>query len=115
MTETELMQLEQNPNKIDWDNIVDKEIKVNGEDLKLSINEDVIGKISNLIFNRVDITSKSTNRRYKKERVQIGEGDVYVQLVDLMTIWKVYNTHIKKNINFVLKNLYEPWDKLPSK
>ena len=115
LTEQELSELQKNPNKIDWDQIIDKQIKVNGEDLKLSINEDHIGIVSNLIFNRVDITSKSTNRRYKKERVQVGEGDLYVQLIDLMSIWKVYNTYIKKNPSFVLKTLYEPWDKLPAK
>jgi hypothetical protein len=47
--------------------------------------------------------------------VQVGDGDLYVQLVDLMTIWKVYNSHIKKDPKFVLKSFYEPWDKLPPK
>lgn len=45
----------------------------------------------------------------------MGEGGLHIQLPDLLTIWKVYNTYIKKKANFELKTLYEPWDQLPAK
>jgi hypothetical protein len=45
----------------------------------------------------------------------VGEGSLHIQLVDLLTIWEVYNSYIRKKSNFVLKTFYEPWDQLPSK
>ena len=45
----------------------------------------------------------------------MGDGALHIQLVDLLTIWEVYNSYIKKKSNFVVKTLYEPWDQLPAK
>lgn len=58
--------------KLNWEDITDKEIKVNGEDIRLNIGADRIGSVSSFFFNRSDLTCKSTNKRYKKERVQVG-------------------------------------------
>lgn len=63
----------------------------------------------------MDITSKSTNRRFKRQRVLVGDGMLHIQLVDLATIYKVYNTYIRKNPKFQLRTFYQPWDKLPPK
>lgn len=38
--------------------------------------------------------------------MQVGEGIVFVQLTDLLTIWDVYNNYIKKNPKFVLRNFF---------
>jgi hypothetical protein len=83
--------------------------------LKLSINGDSIGGASSFCFNRNDLTCKSTNRRFKRERIQVGEGSLHIQMVDLLTIWSVYNSYIRKKSNFVLNTFYEPWDQLPAK
>ncbi len=81
----------------------------------MNINGDSIGGVSSFFFNRYDLTCKSTNRRYKKEKVQVAEGGLYIQLIDLLTIWEVYNSYIKKKTNFQLRNFYEPYDELPLK
>lgn len=45
----------------------------------------------------------------------MGEGSLHIQLVDLLTLWSVYNSFIRKKSTFVLKTFYEPWDQMPAK
>ena len=68
-----------------------------------------------MCFNRMEVSNKTTNRRYKKERVQIGQGMLYIQLIDLTTIWKVFNNHIRKSPKYVPLTYYEPWDLIEPK
>ena len=63
----------------------------------------------------MEITNKTTNRKFKKEKVQIGEGSLFVQLVDLTVIWEAFNSHIRKSPKYVPKRYYEPWDNLKQK
>lgn len=63
--------MRQDPSKINWNDLTDKEIKVNGSDLKVNIDGDDIAAIDGLCFHRIDISSKSTNRRFKRENVQV--------------------------------------------
>jgi len=62
----------EDPSKLNWNDLTDKEIKVNGEDLKVSIDGDSIAAVNGFCFHRIDITSKSSNKRFKRESVQVG-------------------------------------------
>jgi hypothetical protein len=103
------------PTKLNWSDLTDKEIKVNGSELRLSIDGDAIAAVDGFCFHRIDITSKASNKRFKRETVQVGEGSIYIQPTDLLTIWKCYNSNIRKNSSFVLKTLFEPWDTMTPK
>jgi hypothetical protein len=53
----------------------------------LLIDGDSIGGASHLNFNRTEISNRTTNKKFKREKIQIGEGSLFIQPVDLSTIW----------------------------
>lgn len=66
LIEEDFKRLERDPSALNWEDLTDKEIKVNGENLRLSIKGDPIGTVSNLCFNRQEVTCKSSNRKHKR-------------------------------------------------
>jgi hypothetical protein len=106
LNEEELDAVRANLSAFSWDGLTDKEIKVNGEDVTIRIGDSPVGSLSSLFFHRYDLTRKQNNRRFKRERVQVGEGSLHLRLGELKIIWQVYNAHIRKSSSFIAHTFY---------